>query len=86
MDMDNNKTEQILAIVLSITGIVIAVDVMLYHLFDIGTQQNNFTIIYCVAIVLTNIKYPNILKKRYVIYPLYILVAQTIYSLVKKYL
>ena len=77
-----DKTEKIASIILSILSIVIIVDTILAQFFEKGTQQKSLAIAYCVAFVLLSIKFENILKKKYVIIPMYILVGQMIYSLI----
>ena len=81
-----NNPEKISSIVLCILGVVIVVDTILAQFFSIGEIQDNLVLPYCIAFVLLSIKYESILKKKYVVIPMYIMVLQTIYSLILKYL
>ena len=80
-----NNPERISSIVLSILGIVIVFDTILAQFFSIGVIQNNLVLSYCIAFVLLSIKYESIVKKKYVVIPMYLMVLQTIYSLILKY-
>ena len=66
---------------LSFIGIVVVVDTALSHFFNVGSEQKNVTIIYCIAFILLSIKFPDILKRKYVTVPIYAMILQTIYSL-----
>jgi len=77
--------EKLSAIILSILGIVIVVDTLLQQ-FDIGTKQTSLVLGYCIAFVLLSIKFPDILKRKLVIIPMYMMAAQTIYSLIITYI
>ena len=81
-----DRIEKLASAVLCILGIAIAGDAILEQFFNIGIKQNSLTIAYCIAFVLLSIKYQNILKRKYVTIPLYIMIAQTIYSLTSIYL
>jgi len=81
-----DRIEKLASAVLCILGIAIAGDAILEQFFNIGIKQNSLTIAYCIAFVLLSIKYQNILKRKYVTIPLYIMIAQTIYSLTLTYL
>ena len=81
-----DRIEKLASVVLCILGIAIAGDAILEQFFNIGIKQNSLTIAYCIAFVLLSIKYQNILKRKYVTIPLYIMIAQTIYSLTLTYL
>jgi len=80
-----SKEEKIVSLILSLVGIVLVVDVFLEIFFNIGTKQNYLTVGYCIAFILLSIKSPKIIKKKYVIFPLYLMIFQTIYSLYDKY-
>jgi len=80
------EKEKISSIILTILGIVIVIDTFLEQFFNIGTKQNSLVLGYCIAFVLLSIKFPNILKKKAVIVPMYIMVAQMVYSLIITYL
>jgi len=80
------KKEKISSIILTILGVIIVIDTILEQFFNIGTKQNSLVLGYCIAFVLLSIKFPNILKKKAVIVPMYIMVAQMVYSLIITYL
>ena len=81
-----DRIEKLSSVVLCILGIVLVVDTILEHFFNIGIRQNSLTIAYCIAFVLLSIKFQNILKRKYVMVPLYLMIAQTIFSLTLTYL
>ena len=81
-----DRIEKLSSVVLCILGIVLVVDTILEQFFNIGIRQNSLTIAYCIAFVLLSIKFQNILKRKYVTIPLYIMIVQTIYSLTLTYL
>ena len=83
--MNREKLEKICSVILSIVGIILVIDTILEQFFNIVTKPQGFIFGYCIAFVLLGIKFPNILKRKYVVYPLYIMVAQAIYSLMNKY-
>tara|TARA_B100001175_G_C19417526_1_gene594385 strand:+ start:578 stop:814 length:237 start_codon:yes stop_codon:yes gene_type:complete len=66
---------------LSFIGVGVVVDTALSQFFNIGSEQKNLTIIYCIAFILLSIKFPDILKRKYVTVPIYAMILQTIYSL-----
>ena len=76
-----DKTEKIASIILCIVGVVIVVDGILVQFFNVGVEQNYLVMAYSIAFVLLTSKYKNLLKKQYVVFPLYIMIAQMIYSL-----
>ena len=76
-----DKTEKIASIILCIVGVVIVVDGILAQFFNRGVLQYNLVMGYSVGFVLLTTKYKNLLKKQYVVFPLYIMIAQMIYSL-----
>tara|TARA_B110000263_G_C15148664_1_gene436781 strand:- start:448 stop:696 length:249 start_codon:yes stop_codon:yes gene_type:complete len=80
------EKEKISSIILIILGVVIVIDTILEQFFNIGTKQNSLVLGYCIAFVLLSIKFPNILKKKAVIVPMYIMVVQMVYSLIITYL
>ena len=80
------EKEKISSIILIILGVVIVIDTILEQFFNIGTKQNSLVLGYCIAFVLLSIKFPNILKKKPVIIPMYIMVVQMVYSLIITYL
>ena len=79
-----DKTEKIASIVLCVVSIVLIVDGILAQFFNIGVEQKGLVLGYCIAFVLLSVKYNNILKKKYVVVPMYIMVGQMIYSLIVK--
>ena len=82
MEIEQKKLS---ALILSILGIIIVIDAILEQFFDIGVKQDSLVIGYCIAFVLLSIKFPNILKIKPVIIPMYIMVLQTLYSLITTY-
>ena len=80
-----NKVEKISPIIMGILGIVIIVDVFLEQFFGIGTKQNSLTLIYCISFVLLTIQFKSILKNKLIMIPFYIMILQTSYSLITKY-
>jgi hypothetical protein len=79
------EKEKLSSLILSILGIIIVIDAILEQFFNIGVKQNSLVIGYCIAFVLLSIKFPNILKKKLVIIPMYIMVLQMLYSLITTY-
>ena len=79
------NAEKIISIVLSISAIIIVVDAILAS-YNINTKPTDFVLAYCIAFVFSSIKFPNILKKKHVVIPIYLMVAQTIYSLITRYI
>ena len=61
--MDNDKIENIGSAILCIVGIISIVDTFLYQFLDIGEEQKNLSLGYCVAFILISVKFPKILKK-----------------------
>ena len=80
------KNEKISSIILSVLGFIIVIDTILEQCFNIGTKQSSLVTGYCVAFILLSLKFPNILKNKYVIIPLYIMIIQMIISLASKYI
>ena len=80
------KNEKISSIILSVLGFIIVIDTILEQCFNIGTKQNSLVTGYCVAFILLSLKFPNILKNKYVVIPLYIMIIQMIISLASKYI
>ena len=79
------EKEKLSSLILSIVGIVIVIDAILEQFFNIGIKQDSLVIGYCITFVLLSIKFPNILKRKPVIIPMYIMVVQMIYSLIITY-
>ena len=79
------EKEKLSSVILSILGTVIVIDTILEQFFNIGVKQNSLVIGYCIAFVLLSIKFPNILKRKFVIIPMYIMVIQMLYSLITTY-
>ena len=76
-----DKNEKVYSIILCIVGIIIVIDGILAQFFNVGIEQNYLVMAYSIAFVLLTSKYKNLLKKQYVVFPLYIMIAQMIYSL-----
>ena len=82
--MKNNT--RLASLILSFVGIIIVIDTALQQFFNIGTEQKNLTIVYCIVFILLSIMLPKLLNKKYVIIPLYIMILQMIYSLFLMYI
>ena len=80
------KKEKISCLILSILGIVIVVNGILENFFNIEVKQDCLVIGYCIAFVLISIKFPHVLKRKFVIIPMYMMILQTLYSLVITYI
>ena len=78
------KIEQFASVLLCIISIILIIDAILAQFFNRGTYQSNLVSVYCIAFILLSIKYKNILSRKYVTIPLYIMIIQTIYSLITK--
>ena len=65
--MDNNKIEKIGSAILCIVGIISVVDTFLYQFLSIGEEHKNLSLGYCLAFILLSVKFPEILKKKYII-------------------
>ena len=81
-----NKNEKISSIILCITGVVIVVDTVLEQFFNIGTKQNNLVIGYCIGFMILSVKFPIIIKNKYVIIPIYLMILQMLYSLINTFI
>tara|TARA_B100001250_G_C19250903_1_gene550656 strand:+ start:200 stop:433 length:234 start_codon:yes stop_codon:yes gene_type:complete len=73
--------KNIIKFLLSFIGIIIVIDAALAQFFTIGSEQKIVTIIYCMGFIFSAIKFPSILKVKYVTIPMYLMILQTIYSL-----
>ena len=78
--------ERLSTITLAIVGSILVIDVLLEQFFNIGTMPNSLIVVYICLFIILSSKFENISKKKIVIIPLYIMVLQTCYSLVKTYL
>ena len=72
--------EKITIIIFAILGTVIVIDTFLFWA-NIGTEQPNLALGYCIGFIFASSQYPTITKNKYVMIPFYILVGQLIYSL-----
>ena len=72
--------EKITIIIFAILGTVIVIDTFLFWA-NIGTEQPNLVLGYCIGFIFASSQYPTITKNKYVMIPFYILVGQLIYSL-----
>lgn len=79
------KKEKLSSIILGILGIILVIDTILEQFFSIGVKQDSLVLGYCIGFVLLSTKFPKILNKKFVIIPLYIMIIQMIYSLIKTY-
>ena len=80
------EKDKLVSLILCIMGIVIVIDAILEQFFNIGIKQDSLVLGYCISFVLLSVKFPNILKKKYVIIPMYIMVIQMFYSLIITYI
>ena len=78
--------EKLSIIILTFLGTVIVIDAILEQFYQIGTKQNFLVLGYCVSFILLTTKFPNILKRKYVMIPLSIMIVQTFYSLIITYI
>ena len=78
--------EKISTIILTLLGVVLVVDGILERFFNIGIREDTLVLGYCIAFIFLSIKFPNLLKNKYVIIPMYIMVIQTFYSLIITYI
>jgi len=72
--------EKIAIILFSILGIVIVIDTF-FAWANIGSENNNLTLGYCVGFIIATTQYPSISKNKYVMIPFYILVGQMLFSI-----
>ena len=72
--------EKIAIILFSILGIVIVID-SFFAWANIGTQQKNLTLGYCIGFIFASSTYPHLTKNKYVMIPFYILVGQMLFSI-----
>ena len=92
--VNENKIEKISSIILCILGTVLVIDGVLIQFFNMGIRLNTFTgkpltlyglvITYCISFIILSIKYKKLLSRKYVIIPLYVMIIQTVYSLITK--
>ena len=82
--VNQNKIENFASILLCIISLILIIDTILAQFFNIGTYQSNLALVYCIAFILLSIKYKNILSRKYVIIPLYVMIIQTAYSLITR--
>ena len=72
--------EKIAIIIFSILGIVIVIDTF-FSWANIGSEQNNLTLGYCIGFIIVSNQYPAMTKNKYVMIPFYILVGQMLFSI-----
>ena len=78
------KFEQLASAVLCIISIILIINTILVQFFNWAWVFKQLVLVYCIAFILLSIKYKNILSRKYVTIPLYIMIIQTIYSLITK--
>ena len=71
--------EKIAIIIFAILGTFIVIDTFLFWA-NIGTEQPNLTLGYCIGFIFASTQYPIITKNKYVMIPFYILIGQMTYS------
>ena len=78
--MNNQKIEKIASILLFVVGIIAVIDTLLAQFFSIGVEAKTLRLVYCIAFIFSSLKFPLIVKKKYVVIPLYIMIVQMLYS------
>jgi len=73
------KSENLSSTTLSIFRIVLVVDATLEQVFNIGIRQNSLVIAYCILFLILIMKFQDIIKKIYVMIPMYLMILQTFY-------
>ena len=71
---------------LCFVGTVCAVDTFLFQIFNLGSYSRELSLGYCIGFIIASTKYPEIIKKKYVVIPLYLMIVQLFYSLIITYL
>ena len=84
--MDKDKVIKFTSYCLCVVGIVCVIDTFLVQFFSIGSYSKELSLGYCIGFIILATKYPEIIKKKYVIIPLYLMVTQLFYSLIRTYL
>ena len=74
------NNEKIAIILFSVLGSIIVVDTFFFWV-NIGTQQNNVTLGYCIGFIFVSSAYPSLTKNKYVMIPFYILIGQMLFSI-----
>ena len=80
--MNIKNTEKICTYSLIIVSLFLIIDTVLVAQLKIGNEESNLRLGYCIAFVFSSIKFPNIMKNKFVVFPLYILIGQMAYSLI----
>ena len=80
--MKIKNSEKICSYSLIIISLFLIIDTFLANQFQIGNQDRNLRLAYCIGFVLSSTKFPNIIKNKFVVYPLYIIIGQMVYSLI----
>ena len=80
--MNIKNSEKICSYSLIITSLFLIIDTFLANQFQIGNEDADFRLAYCIGFVLSSSKFPNIMKNKFVVYPLYIMIGQMVYSLI----
>ena len=81
-----NRLEKLSAIIMGLFGVGLVLNVFIKEFFDFGAQKNTLSLIYCALIVSLAIKFKTIVKNKFVMIPLYIMIIQTSYSLITNYI
>ena len=80
--MNIKNSEKISSYTLIIISLILIIDTFLANQFQIGNENTNFRLAYCIGFILSSAKFPNIMKNKFVVYPLYIMIGQMVYSLI----
>ena len=84
--MDKDKVIKFTSYCLCIVGVACVIDTFLVQFFNIGSYSKELSLGYCIGFIILTTKYPEIIKKKYVIIPLYLMVVQLFYSLIINFL
>ena len=84
--MDKERIIKIASYTLCILGIVSVLNTFLVQFFNITSYSKELSLGYCIGFIITSAKYPEIIKKKYVVIPLYLMIIQLFYSLITTYL
>tara|TARA_B110000014_G_C19586295_1_gene311525 strand:- start:48 stop:305 length:258 start_codon:yes stop_codon:yes gene_type:complete len=76
-----HKLNKYFSIILSIVGMIVVVDTFLAQFFNTGVIQSSFVLIYCISFILISSQFKDITKNKFVMIPLYIMIAQTFISI-----
>lgn len=70
-------------IILSISGMIVVIDILLAQFLNTGVIPSSFVLVYCITFILISSKFKDITKNKFVMIPLYIIIVQTFVSIAK---